>query len=92
MNWICKQTLFELTTFLDQPLLTSLLVSLTISFNNNKTVLQAHKHLCRLIHLKTGDQHLKTADLSIYVYYILEIPFYVISSNPSQIANIFCPT
>ena len=31
-----------------------------------KTVLQAHKHLYRLIHLKTEDQHLKAADLSMY--------------------------
>ena len=36
----------------------------------NKTVLQAHKHLCRLIHLKTEDQRLKDADLSIYELWV----------------------
>ena len=34
--------------------------------NSIKLCLQAHKYLCRLIHLKTDDQHLNGTDPSIY--------------------------
>ena len=49
---------------------------------SNKTVLQAHKYLCRLIHLKMEDQRLKDADLSIYMSPVSPI-FHIVSTENS---------